>query len=135
MSQAAGGTVNRSVRQDGCSTVVSGTSTFSPRSSLGQTACTTDSMRLMALTFPVRRCSLHSSLDGVCTPCQRSRGLRSYEDLWILAGIMKPAEERRYSSLSRVLTLVADLLGGKKHDRFSAAKRVGVKPATAYREL
>jgi len=48
---------------------------------------------------------------------------------------MHPSESRRYKSLDRVLLLVADLLRGRKHDRFSAAKRASIGQAAANRLL
>jgi len=42
-------------------------------------------------------------------------------------------EPRRSQSVNRHLTLVADLLRGREHDRQSLAKRLGVQPAMADR--
>ncbi len=48
---------------------------------------------------------------------------------------MGVGEEGRLRSIQRTLRLVRDLLDGKRHDRHTAAKRLGIKEANAYRQL
>ncbi len=45
------------------------------------------------------------------------------------------SEKNRNKTLKGPLRLVADLLNGRTHTRASAAKLLGVKPATAYRQM
>lgn len=42
---------------------------------------------------------------------------------------------RRYESVDRVVTILADLMSGKEHDRRSIAERTRVEPATADRHI
>lgn len=45
------------------------------------------------------------------------------------------SDDTRYQSLGRSLTLLADLINGKQHDRQSAARRLGLRLAAADRQL
>ena len=45
------------------------------------------------------------------------------------------SEKRRFTQLNRTVQLIADLMAGKTHDRNSVAKKLGIQPAAADRQL
>lgn len=93
-------------------------------------------MRQLLAAQPVDRGDVVAAHGYVASPAAPA-----HSALAILRGsrvpsrIMKKPEGSRYKALHRTLTLVADLLSGKQHDRRTAARRIGTQEAAAARQL